>query len=77
MQKLREGDPVIEVLGVDNPSLVPAVKEGVDKPQPSNKEITEQNHIELISMTIQPGEEIIVGRRLRELLSAARKSKGA
>jgi len=77
VQKLRESDPVIEVLGIDNPSLVPAVKEGVDKPQPSNKEITQQNHIELISMTIQPGEEIIVGRRLRELLGAARKSKAA
>jgi uncharacterized pyridoxal phosphate-dependent enzyme len=77
VQKLREGDPVIEVLGIDNPSLVPAVKEGIDKPQPSNKDIVQQNHIELISMTIQPGEEIIVGRRLRELLSAARKSKAA
>ena len=77
VQKLREGDPVIEVLGIDNPSLVPAVKEGVDKPQPSSKEIVQQNHIELISMTIQPGEEIIVGRRLREILGAARKAKAA
>jgi uncharacterized pyridoxal phosphate-dependent enzyme len=77
VQKLREGDPVIEVLGIDNPSLVPAVKEGVDKPQPSNKEIVQQNHIELIAMTIQPGEEIIVGKRLREILGGARKSKAA
>src|ERR1700736_1957694 len=30
--QLRESDPVIEVLGPDNPSLVPAVHEGVAKP---------------------------------------------
>ena len=77
VQKLREGDPVIEVLGVDNPSLVPGVREGVDKPKPLPKEIVEQNHIELVSMTIQPGEEMIVGQRLRELLNTARKGKAA
>ena len=32
---------------------------------------------QLISMTIQPGEEIIVGNRLRAILSAARKAKAA
>jgi L-seryl-tRNA(Ser) seleniumtransferase len=73
VQKLREGDPVIEVLGVDNPSLVSAVREGIEKPNP--KELKEQNHIELVSMTIQPGEEMIVGQRLRAILSAARKGK--
>jgi L-seryl-tRNA(Ser) seleniumtransferase len=75
VQKLRDGDPVIEVLGVDNPSLVSAVREGIQRPIP--KEIKEQNHIELVSMTIQPGEEIIVGKRLREILSTARKGKQA
>jgi len=73
VQKLRDGDPVIEVLGVDNPSLVSAVREGIERPIP--KEIKEQNHIELVSMTIQPGEEMIVGQRLREILGAARKGK--
>jgi hypothetical protein len=34
-------------------------------------------HIELVSMTIQPGEEMIVGQRLREILGAARKGKAA
>src|ERR671925_242961 len=52
VQKLRESDPVIEVLGADNPSMVTAVREGVEKPNP--KELKEQNHIELVSMTIQP-----------------------
>ena len=77
VQKLRESDPVIEVLGIDNPSLVSAVREGVEKPQPNPKELKEQNHIELVSMTIQPGEEMIVGQRLREILGAARKGKAA
>lgn len=77
VQKLREGDPVIEVLGIDNPSLVSAVKEGIEKPKSIPKEIKEQNHIELVSMTIQPGEEMIVGQRLRAILSAARKGKPA
>jgi L-seryl-tRNA(Ser) seleniumtransferase len=77
VKKLRASDPVIEVLGVDNPSLVSAVHEGVDKPKPNPKELKEQNHIELVSMTIQPGEEMIVGQRLREILNDARKGKAA
>jgi len=75
VQKLRESNPVIEVLGVDNPSLVSAVREGIEKPNP--KELKEQNHIELVSMTIQPGEEMIVGQRLRAILSAASKGSAA
>lgn len=77
VQKLRDSDPVIEVLGIDNPSLVSAVHEGIDKPKPNPKELKEENHIELVSMTIQPGEEMVVGQRLREILSAARKGKAA
>lgn len=75
VQQLRAGDPVIEVLGADNPSLVPAVREGIQKP--NAKELKEVDHIELVSMTIQPGEEMIVGQRLRAILSAARKGKAA
>jgi uncharacterized pyridoxal phosphate-dependent enzyme len=75
VQKLRESDPVIEVLGADNPSLVPAVREGMQKP--TRKERKGADHVELVSMTIQPGEEMIVGQRLREILSAARKGKAA
>src|SRR5881275_2716023 len=45
VQELRCGDPVIEVLGADNPSLVTAVREG--KPNP--KERKEPDHIELVS----------------------------
>src|SRR5229473_6140442 len=60
VRKLRENDPVIEVLGSDNPSLVTAVRES----NPNRKEQKEADHIELVSMTIQPGQEIIVGQRL-------------
>jgi len=77
VEKLREGDPVIEVLGIDNPSLVSAVHEGIEKPKPNPKELKKQNHIELVSMTIQPGEEMIVGDRLRSILNSARKGKAA
>jgi uncharacterized pyridoxal phosphate-dependent enzyme len=75
VQQLRESDPVIEVLGPDNPSLVPAVREGIQKP--NSKEPKQPDHIELVSMTIQPGEEMIVGQRLRSILGAARKGKPA
>ena len=73
VRKLRENDPVIEVLGSDNPSLVTAVHEG----NPNRKEHKEADHIELVSMTIQPGQEIIVGQCLRAILSAAQKGKAA
>ena len=53
--------------------LVTAVREG----NPNRKEPKESDHIELVSMTIQPGQEIIVGQRLREILSAAQKGKSA
>jgi uncharacterized pyridoxal phosphate-dependent enzyme len=71
VRALREGDPVIEVLGADNPSLVKVVREG--KPNPTSKERPEAKHIELVSMTIQPGEEVVVGQRLRSILGAAQK----
>jgi uncharacterized pyridoxal phosphate-dependent enzyme len=69
-KKLRDGEPRIEVLTASNPSLVPAVHEG----EPSSKAPTEErNRLQIISMTLQPGEEMIVGKRLRDILSAARK----
>src|ERR1700675_3782506 len=69
VRELRAGDPVIEVLGADNPSLVTAVREG----NPNAKERKGPDHIELVSMTIKPGEEMIVGQRLRAVLGAAQK----
>jgi len=73
VEALRAGDPVIEVLGPDNPSLVKSVREG----NPNRKEPKGPNHIELVSMTIRPGEEIIVGQRLRNILREAQKKSVA
>jgi len=75
VQQLRSSNPVIEVLGPDNPSLVTAVREG--NPNPTPKERKAPDHIELVSMTIKPGEEIIVGQRLRAILRAAQQGKSA
>src|SRR5437588_6097651 len=71
VQKLRAGDPVIEVAGADNPSIVPAVHEG--NPKQSTKEPKERSSMELVSSTMPPSETLSVGQRIRELLSAARK----
>src|SRR5438105_701249 len=77
VQRLHDGDPVIEVLSIDNPSMVSAVQEGADKPKANPKELKEQNHLEVVSMTIQPEEEMIVGQRLRAILASARKGNVA
>jgi uncharacterized pyridoxal phosphate-dependent enzyme len=70
-RQLREGEPRIEVLTASNPSLVSAVSEHHDSKTPR------QNKLQIISMTMQPGEELIVGRRLREILNTARKQAKA
>lgn len=75
VNELRADDPVIEVLGPDNPSLVTAVREG--NPNPTPKERKAPDHIELVSMTIRPGEEMIVGQRLRAALRNAQKKSNA
>ena len=69
-RKLSEGEPRIEVLTKSNPSLVPAVIEG----NPNRKEPQTNDQLQIVSMTLRPGEDMIVGRRLREILSAARKA---
>jgi L-seryl-tRNA(Ser) seleniumtransferase len=66
-EQLRTGNPRIEVLTNSNPSLVPAVVEGHDE-----KHIAPKNQLEIVSMTLQEGEDLIVGRRLRSILSEAR-----
>jgi uncharacterized pyridoxal phosphate-dependent enzyme len=68
-KQLREGEPRIEVLTSSNPSLVAAVHEGYENP----KAVKEPDRLEIVTMTLQPGEDLIVGRRLREILNKARK----
>ncbi len=69
--QLRAGEPRIEVLTRSNPSLVSAVVEGSD----DDKTPKRADQIRIISMTIQPGEDLVVGKRLREILMTARKKK--
>ena len=69
-RQLREGEPRIEVLTASNPSLVPAVTGHDPKSQ-------RHNRLQIISLTMQRDEELIVGKRLREILSAARKNARA
>jgi L-seryl-tRNA(Ser) seleniumtransferase len=66
-QQLRSGEPRIEVLTNNNPSMVAAVSEGDDP-----KHEPPKNQLEIVSMTLQAGEDLIVARRLRELLNGAR-----
>ncbi len=69
-KKLRVGEPRIEVLTSSNPSLVPAVREGYEDPKAPKS----RDRIEIVSMTLQAGEDLIVGKRLRDILNAARKA---
>lgn len=70
-RQLRDGDPRIEVLTAANPSLVPAVHE--EGPKDLKGGPRRPNRLQIVSSTIQEGEELIVGQRLREILSNARK----
>ncbi len=69
-QQLRAGEPRIEVLTRTNPSLVPAVHEGDD---PKKKHEARPNQLQIVSMTLRSGEDLTVGNRLRQILSAARR----
>ncbi len=69
-RKLSEGEPRIEVLTNSNPSLVPAVLEG-DNKSPRRER---PDALRIVPATLQPGEDLIIGRRLREVLGPARKA---
>ncbi|MGE5647005.1 MAG: aminotransferase class V-fold PLP-dependent enzyme [Acidobacteriota bacterium] len=66
VKQLRDGEPRIEVLSSDNPSMVAAVHEGGDGKSPP------PNRLQIVPSTLQPGEDLLVGRRLREVLKQAR-----
>jgi L-seryl-tRNA(Ser) seleniumtransferase len=73
---LRAGSPRIEVLTNSNPSLVPATRS--PPPANANRPATPRpNSLQIISMTLQTGEDLIVGNRLRQILNDARKKAGA
>jgi len=72
-QKLRDGRPRIEALTNSNPSMVAAVEEG----EHDTKHEPPKNRLEIVSMTLENGEDLIVGRRLREILNSARSAARA
>ena len=68
-RELRAGEPRIEVLTSSNPSFVPAAHEGM---QAGHKPTERRpDRLQIISMTMKDGEELIVGRRLRDILNHA------
>lgn len=70
---LRAYTPRIEVLTASNPSGVLA-RDRANLPAGAR---TRPNRLQIISMTIQPGEELIVGAALRKILGNARKAANA
>jgi L-seryl-tRNA(Ser) seleniumtransferase len=70
-RELRAGEPRIEVLTSSNPSFVPAAYEGMQ----ASRKPTERrpDRLQIISMTMKDGEELIVAKRLRDILSGASK----
>ena len=69
-QRLREGDPSIEVLSNYNPYLIRIPE--LEKPSPK-KTKGEGGPLTVYSLGLQDGQELIVGRRLRKVLTAARR----
>jgi L-seryl-tRNA(Ser) seleniumtransferase len=69
-EQLRDGEPRIEVLTSKNPSILSVVREGGPK---SSKEGPRPDRLQIVSVTLQDGEDLIVGRRLRDILNVARK----
>ena len=76
-QKLREGNPRIEVLINNNPSAVPGVEEQAPKqkagirPGKGGRGPSAET-LQILSLNIEPGQELIIGKRLRDILREAR-----
>lgn len=67
VEELAAGNPRIEALStLGNRSLLPQLRK-------STANVV--NKLQVVSMTLQPGEDLIVGNRLRQVLSKARKTK--
>jgi len=67
VEELAAGTPRIEALStLGNRSLLPPLRK-------STANVV--NKLQVVSMTLQPGEDLIVGRRIREVLNKARKAK--
>jgi uncharacterized pyridoxal phosphate-dependent enzyme len=73
-KQLLDGTPSIAVLTDDNPSGVLS-RSGAHRPPRKSPKTPRPDRLQIISMTLKPGEEIIVGKRLRQVLSAARANR--
>ena len=72
-QKLREGEPRIEVLTNNNPSQVLA-RVSNDPNLPATRPSAwghADPHLQIISVSLQPGEDLIVGDSLRRILKTS------
>ncbi len=69
-KELREGDPRIEVMRKNRPSTVPGV---TDDAFPKSWDLADKgpDRLRVVCMPLQPGEDLIIGNRLREILGAA------
>ncbi|MSU70377.1 MAG: aminotransferase class V-fold PLP-dependent enzyme [Opitutaceae bacterium] len=67
---LREGDPSISVLSNYNPYVI-QIRDFAPK-QAATPRVSVPQPLTVFSLGLQPGEELIVGRRLREILKSAR-----
>jgi seryl-tRNA(Sec) selenium transferase len=72
-KKLRDGTPRIEVLTPTNPSMVPGVHEGDPNAPRREGGPGRAPALRLVMLTLQQGEDLQVGRRVREVLQEARK----
>lgn len=75
-KELLDGTPSIAVLTDDNPSGVLS-RPGATRPHRKSPKTPRPDQLQIVSMTLKPGEEIIVGRRLRQVLSAARSKRAS
>ena len=73
-RELRAGEPRIEVLTESNPSMVPGA-DADTAPDVTALKCGVEDRIRIVSMTIQDGEDLTHGKRLRDILATARKRK--
>jgi seryl-tRNA(Sec) selenium transferase len=69
-EQLRAGEPRIDVMGGSNPS---GVLGRLRNDTGARRHAGRPARIQIISMTLQPGEDLIVGNCLRQILKKARK----
>jgi seryl-tRNA(Sec) selenium transferase len=71
-KKLQDGTPRIEVLTNSNPSTVPGIH--IQRDPKGTPPSPRPDSLRIVALTLQSGEEVIVGKRIREVLSEARKN---